>query len=1000
MDALIHEMSTLQIQFKGWGDKPAEDPSEYVLMREQIKEATLKADTVIDDSKQLVADATDCGLSDAAKNINDAVRSLRKQISDTGTVMGDRKTAIGIIETGGHESRADLEPPKFSGTMDPDYYTFLSEWTLYTSAKRLGKDETYILLSRTCLSGAALHIARRCNTVKEIFDKLEKAFGNARAIFQAKVDDMKKLGRCTGDYQARRTWIVDVRARMEIIERLADEHKLHQALHLTNLIGYVQSQLQPYMVTKFQKIIREKDDSGNIAPSEAWPLLKEFLDTLAKDLTFDINHALNFGVAPVISATSKKQEVPSSSDTRKSSSGKKAYTASSQGGAAAVAQPTAALPATGGSAVKKRDKSDKKNKKGNKNSTVIISAAYTAPVNSMCVHCNVPHTMAFYCPVFQKARDKERVSIAAKMRVCFACLRMDALQVKENRDQWYEGHKVNCKSEWLCDQGKCIDMTGRYRWHMLLCCYHQEHNKTRLPDFIKTLDKAVMPSPVDFFFCQPASIYQVAAPAMAPPNNDTDIFNDVVPATIFMLQHIEVKGQELLTFYDSGCGGSAITTDAAKLLETNCIREGPTLLNVAGGKTLRIEGGDESFILQLHASHMKATFTGLRMDSITTKFPIWYISDAWSEVTAEILSSGYDTSGMPAAPAKIGGKPVDLMLGIRYLKYYPELLFILPSGLGVYKSQIAAPRDEVLVLGGPHPCWRKCAEDCNLIGPYSFFSSEYRAYSFACSTIRHVLPCIEHVPDNRVIEIPVGQEETGQVLSVDQELAQPGHANPAQLTGACTDQDTRTGGPEHFDLTDTDNPSTIEYTATSVDQELVQPGHANPAQLTGVCTDQDTLMGGPEHLGTSPPMYIDITSLPWTPWIDRNLQDTKQQVREVEEDDYLQSDQEDLLKISQEAINYIQESDDFDLPCTSLHCDIHSSDGGYIIPPSWKTDCTIHSLKDVTNKYLESELSGGMIDYRCVLCRNCAQCRSGETLEAVSIKKATGTVFDRAECWV
>ena len=39
----------------------------------------------------------------------------------------------------------------------------------------------------------------------------------------------------------------------------------------------------------------------------------------------------------------------------------------------------------------------------------------------------------------------------------------------------------------------------------------------------------------------------------------------------------------------------------------------------------------------------------------------------------------------------IGGRFVDVILGIRYNKYYPELVFSLPSGLSPIKASSGRP---------------------------------------------------------------------------------------------------------------------------------------------------------------------------------------------------------------------------------------------------------------------------------------------------------------------
>ena len=41
---------------------------------------------------------------------------------------------------------------------------------------------------------------------------------------------------------------------------------------------------------------------------------------------------------------------------------------------------------------------------------------------------------------------------------------------------------------------------------------------------------------------------------------------------------------------------------------------------------------------------------------------------------------------LPTVDKTVGGTDVDLMMGIRYNKYFPKLLFTLPGGLCIYRT--------------------------------------------------------------------------------------------------------------------------------------------------------------------------------------------------------------------------------------------------------------------------------------------------------------------------
>ena len=76
----------------------------------------------------------------------------------------------------------------------------------------------------------------------------------------------------------------------------------------------------------------------------------------------------------------------------------------------------------------------------------------------------------------------------------------------------------------------------------------------------------------------------------------------------------------------------------------------------------------------------------------------------------------------------VGGRCVDIILGIRYLKYYPDLVYSLPSGLAVYKARLKSASGCQAVLGGPHAAWTRAAEQTQHMNPRVYFTKEARAW--------------------------------------------------------------------------------------------------------------------------------------------------------------------------------------------------------------------------------------------------------------------------------
>ena len=135
--------------------------------------------------------------------------------------------------------------------------------------------------------------------------------------------------------------------------------------------------------------------------------------------------------------------------------------------------------------------------------------------------------------------------------------------------------------------------------------------------------EGLVSSILNFFFTFFPEFYNVqpSLETQPQPHPGLGVVPDQDDHPIFMLQHLVVNERQLLMFYDSGCLGAAINEYAAEVLETTCVRPGPTFMSVAGAATIKIETGDEKFTLMMSDRRNVATITALRMPEITTSFP-------------------------------------------------------------------------------------------------------------------------------------------------------------------------------------------------------------------------------------------------------------------------------------------------------------------------------------------------------------------------------------------
>ena len=239
----------------------------------------------------------------------------------------------------------------------------------------------------------------------------------------------------------------------------------------------------------------------------------------------------------------------------------------------------------------------------------------------------------FYCEDYIKAQVSERFDMVKAQRTCGRCLTM-ARKFTNRKSDWWAAHERYCKTSFACKEGLCAGKPKERQLHMTICFTHATENRAAEPDFIKSLDSKEWPSGFSLgnlrflhmlgqFFHQ--SVRQTGGVDSHPvlDSEGYEIIPYVADSAIFMMQLLpsEVDAtKDLLCFYDSGCGAAGVSDRACGLLKNRTVQQGPTVLDVAGAKSILIPYGDESFHLEVEGTK-QTTFTGLRMPNITSPFP-------------------------------------------------------------------------------------------------------------------------------------------------------------------------------------------------------------------------------------------------------------------------------------------------------------------------------------------------------------------------------------------
>lgn len=304
----------------------------------------------------------------------------------------------------------------------------------------------------------------------------------------------------------------------------------------------------------------------------------------------------------------------------------------------------------------------------------------------------------FACKLFTEKTPSERLHLLKEKGYCIQCLYPGADSSKGKHK------KGKCQKEFVCPNSAHERYTSQK--HVLLCDEHKQEpeneevlvlfksryisRNTNLPEFSQNIKLAFMAN-TNFH---------------AKPNNrrrrsqrSADKCESILDRGIYMLQEITVNSQPFTIFYDTGCSDFIVTRDAANRLGPHAIPESsdPVTISGVGDKTVQTSGSYEVRLPLCDGSN--AVFNGSCLDKIATPFPIYDLTAASNDL---ITAAADEAHRLPKLPSSVGGK-IDMMIGIRYLKYHPHIIFQLHTGLTIYESVFQGSDGSRGVIGGPHP---------------------------------------------------------------------------------------------------------------------------------------------------------------------------------------------------------------------------------------------------------------------------------------------------------
>ena len=107
---------------------------------------------------------------------------------------------------------------------------------------------------------------------------------------------------------------------------------------------------------------------------------------------------------------------------------------------------------------------------------------------------------------------------------------------------------------------------------------------------------------------------------------------------------------------------------------------------------------------------------GLCMQKITTAFPFYDLHDVKKDIQHKCKDirgggGGELVKWLPNLPP-VGGE-TDILIRIKYARYFPKIVFAFETGLGIFKSVFKSPCDTRGIVGDPHREFSKVEKNNN-----------------------------------------------------------------------------------------------------------------------------------------------------------------------------------------------------------------------------------------------------------------------------------------------
>ena len=257
--------------------EPIETQLDLRIVEERAKTTQMVLKIVKRRAKQLISYAMDCDLVDECTKLEDLYRMLEDKEIALIKVLQNNKEKFGIV--GEYNKFNELKYPTFSGeqTLKFDYYTFKEDWDACVDVKAPSRAEQLQILKRQSLTGYARAVCRHLTTLEAVFKHLNDIFGNAKELFNNRIEKLKRLGPCEEERKKKKKWFIEVRSNLTYLRDFCLKHDMDWTLYNHSIIAEIQYGLPEEDLESFIEKICERSP-GRASKRVVFEMLLEFFD--------------------------------------------------------------------------------------------------------------------------------------------------------------------------------------------------------------------------------------------------------------------------------------------------------------------------------------------------------------------------------------------------------------------------------------------------------------------------------------------------------------------------------------------------------------------------------------------------------------------------------------------------------------------------------------------------------------------------------------------------